>query len=87
MMFMWYHGGRKVLSATIHRSGKMTKSMFAVPAVSEGEVRTVKIEGSGWSNEIGPTGEKARQVVLVGCVIAVPANHINRGVRQFRFVE
>ena len=29
------------------RSGKITKSMFAVPAVSDGEVSTVKIEGSG----------------------------------------
>jgi hypothetical protein len=36
-----------VLSATIQRSGKITKSMFAVPAVSDGEVSTVKIEGSG----------------------------------------
>ena len=28
---MWYQGGRKVFSATSQRSGKMTKSMFAVP--------------------------------------------------------
>src|SRR6478736_2363892 len=36
MMFMWYHGGRKVSSATIHRSGKITKSTLAVPGVSDG---------------------------------------------------
>ncbi|MGX1210085.1 hypothetical protein AB7M42_000350 [Bradyrhizobium diazoefficiens] len=64
MMFMWYHGGRKVLSATIQRSGKITKSMFAVPAVSDGEVSTVKIDGSGWSKPIAPTGEKVRRSYL-----------------------
>ena len=57
MTFMWYQGGRKVFSATIQRSGKTTKSMLAVPGVSEGEVSTVKIEGSAWSNRMGPTGE------------------------------
>lgn len=57
MTFMWYQGGRKVFSATSQRSGKITKSMLAVPGVSEGEVSTVKIEGSAWSNRIGPTGE------------------------------
>src|SRR5260370_42351059 len=44
MIFMWYQGGRKVFSATAQRSGKMTKSMFAVPAVSDGDVSTVKID-------------------------------------------
>jgi len=38
-----------VSSATIQRGGKMTKSQLAVPGVSLGEVRTVKIDGSGWS--------------------------------------
>ena len=57
MMFMWYQGGRKVSSATIHRSGKTTKSTFAVPGVSDGAVSTVKIDGSAWSNSTGPTGE------------------------------
>ena len=33
---MWYHGGRKVSSATIHRSGKTTKSTFAVPGLQNG---------------------------------------------------
>ena len=31
----------------IQRSGKITKSMLAVPGVSDGAVSTVKIEGSG----------------------------------------
>jgi len=38
-----------VSSATLQRGGKITKSTFAVPGVSEGEVSTVKIDGSGWS--------------------------------------
>src|SRR5579883_1991643 len=45
----WNHGGRKVFYATSQRGGKITKSTFAVPDVSDGEVRTVKIDGSGWS--------------------------------------
>ena len=49
MMLRWNHGGRNVRSATIHRGGNTTKSTFAVPAVSEGDVSTVKIDGSGWS--------------------------------------
>ena len=36
----------------------MTKSIFAVPAVSDGAVSTVKIDGSGWSKAMAPTGEK-----------------------------
>ena len=57
MTFMWYQGGRKVFSATSQRSEKITKSMLAVPGVSDGEVSTVKMEGSAWSNRTGPTGE------------------------------
>lgn len=49
MTLRWNHGGRKVFSATIQRGGKMTKSQLAVPGVSDGLVRTVKIDGSGWS--------------------------------------
>ena len=45
----WNQGGRNVSSATLQRGGKMTKSTLATPARSEGEVSTVKIEGSGWS--------------------------------------
>src|SRR6185295_7852642 len=43
----WNHGGRKVSSATIQRGGKITKSQFATPACGEGDVSTVKIDGSG----------------------------------------
>ena len=49
IVLRWNHGGRKVSSATIQRGGKITKSQFAVPGISLGEVRTVKIDGSGWS--------------------------------------
>src|SRR5215212_9767886 len=34
-----------------YRGRKITKSQLAVPGVSDGDVSTVKIEGSGWSNE------------------------------------
>src|SRR5207244_4482999 len=47
-------GGRNVSSAAGQRGGKMTKSQFAVPGVSVGEVSTVKIEGSGWSKLMEP---------------------------------
>src|SRR5258705_9282831 len=49
MTLRWNQGGRKVSSATSQRGGKMTKSQLAVPTTSEGEVRTVKIDGSAWS--------------------------------------
>ncbi|CFO80005.1 Uncharacterised protein [Bordetella pertussis] len=45
----WNQGGRNVFSIARMRGGKMAKSMFAVPGVSEGDVSTVKIDGSGWS--------------------------------------
>jgi hypothetical protein len=35
----------------------MTKSTLAVPSSPDGAVSTVKIEGSGWSNRIAPTGD------------------------------
>ena len=54
MTLRWKYGGRKVYSATIQRGGKMTKSAFAVPAISDGDVSTVKIDGSGWSKLIVP---------------------------------
>ena len=54
----WYQGGRKVSSATSQRGGKITKSQFAVPGVSLGEVSTVKIDGSGWSWLIEPITTK-----------------------------
>ena len=66
MTFMWYQGGRNVFSATSQRSGKHTKSTFAVPGVSLGAVNTVKMLGSAWSNNSGPTGEKRRMSYLYG---------------------
>ena len=50
----WNQGGRNVSSATIQRGGKMTKSALARPGTSLGEVRTVKMHGSGWSKLIVP---------------------------------
>jgi hypothetical protein len=47
MMLRWNQGGRNVSSATIQRGGKITKSALARPGTSEGEVSTVKIDGSG----------------------------------------
>src|ERR1700727_1440440 len=49
MKLRWNQGGRKVCSATIQRGGKTTKSALAVPGISLGEVRTVYMDGSGWS--------------------------------------
>src|SRR3954452_25476302 len=45
----WNQGGRNVSSATVQRGGKMTKSALARPGVSDGLVRIVKVEGSGWA--------------------------------------
>ena len=50
MTFRWYHGGRKVCSAHIQRGGKITKSQTATPGSLDGQVSTVKIDGSGWSH-------------------------------------
>jgi len=66
MTLRWKYGGRKVCSATIQRGGKMTKSAFAVPAISDGDVSTVKIDGSGWSNETVLTALKRRRSYLYG---------------------
>ena len=46
IVLRWNHGGRNVCSATIQRGGKITKSTLATPGVCEGEVSTVKIDGS-----------------------------------------
>src|SRR5678816_3613168 len=45
----WNQGGRKVSSATDQRGGKMTKSQLATPGSPDGDVSTVKMDGSGWS--------------------------------------
>src|SRR5438552_2530142 len=62
----WNQGGRKVSSATIQRGGKITKSTFAVPGMSEGDVSTVKIDGSGWSKLIEPMVMKCAVSYLIG---------------------
>src|SRR6266581_13925 len=49
MTLRWNHGGRNVSSATSQRGGKIGRAQFATPGCPEGEVSTVKIEGSGWS--------------------------------------
>ena len=53
---MWVRLARKgltaahnVCSAQSHRGGKMTKSATATPGSFDGQVSTVKMEGSGWS--------------------------------------
>ena len=74
----WNHGGRKVSSATIQRGGKMTKSALARPGTSLGLVRTVKIDGSGWSKLIEPIDVEPLQLIAPGHVIAVPGDDIER---------
>ena len=51
-------------SATSQRSGKIRKSTFEVPGTPEGAVSTEKIDGSGWSKRMAPTGEKVRRSYL-----------------------
>src|SRR6476659_5755179 len=84
--FMWYQGGRNVFSATSQRSQKTTKSIFAVPGVSDGEVSTVKIEGSAWSNKIGHR-RISTQVIFVWVVVSVPRDHIERRALKVRHPE
>ena len=80
----WNHGGRNVSSPTSQRGGKITKSRFAVPGVSEARCSTVKIDGSGWSKLIEPIVLKRAQVVLVRRVVAVPGDHVQRRVADAR---
>jgi len=55
--------------------------MLAVPAVSDGDVSTVKIEGSGWSKPMAPTARTCADRIYRR-VIAVPRHHVDRRVRQ-----
>src|SRR5438132_12179254 len=73
----WYHGGRKVSSATSQRGGKITKSQLAVPGVSLGEVSTVKIDGSGWSWLIEPMVMKFAVSYLSGARLPCQATTLN----------
>src|SRR6476620_8851936 len=66
MTLRWNQGGRNVSSATIQRGGKMTKSQFAVPGVSDGDVSTVKIDGSGWSKLMEPITMKLAVSYFIG---------------------
>src|SRR5688572_2105513 len=66
MMLRWNQGGRKVRSATCQRGGKMTKSQFATPGTPDGDVSTVKIEGSEWSNVTVLTATKRSSGYLYG---------------------
>lgn len=59
--FRWKYGGRKVSSPTSQRGANTTKSTPARPGVSDGDVSTVKIDGSGWSYEIVPRTLKRRR--------------------------
>ena len=73
----WYQGGRNVSSATSQRGGKITKSQFAVPGVSLGEVSTVKIDGSGWSKLIEPIVMNRRVSYLYGARLPCQATTLN----------
>src|SRR6267378_3649261 len=73
----WKKGGRKVCSATIQRGGKITKSQFAVPGVSLGEVSTVKIDGSGWSKLIEPIAMKFAVSYFTGARLPCQATTLN----------
>src|SRR5204862_6727408 len=73
----WYQGGRKVSSATSQRGGKITKSQLAVPGVSDGDVSTVKIDGSGWSWLIEPMVMKFAVSYLSGARLPCQATTLN----------
>src|SRR5687768_14988333 len=73
----WYQGGRKVSSCTSQRGGKITKSQFAVPGVSDGEVSTVKIDGSGWSKLIEPSTMKFAVSYFSGARLPCQATTLN----------
>lgn len=55
----------------------MTKSQFAVPGVSLGEVRTVKIDGSGWSKLIVPIVMKLAVSYFTGARLPCHATTLN----------
>src|SRR5205085_7998902 len=73
----WYQGGRKVSSATSQRGGKITKSQLAVPGVSDGDVSTVKIDGSGWSKLIEPIVMKFAVSYFSGARLPCHATTLN----------
>jgi hypothetical protein len=66
-----------VFSITSQRGGKITKSQFAVPGVSLGEVSTVKIDGSGWSKLIEPIVMKRAVSYFSGASVPCQATTLN----------
>ncbi len=62
----WNQGGRKLCSATCQRGGKITKSQLATPGCPEGEVSTVKMDGSEWSKVTVLTAMKRARSYLQG---------------------
>src|SRR5687768_13683661 len=78
----WYQGGRKVSSCTSQRGGKITKSQLAVPGVSDGEVSTVKIDGSGWSKLIEPMVMKFAVSYFSGARLPCHATTLNGDCRS-----
>src|SRR6188768_3476598 len=77
MRLRWYQGGRKVSSATSQRGGKITKSQLAVPGVSDGDVSTVKIDGSGWSKLMDPIVMKFAVSYFMGTRLPCHATTLN----------
>src|ERR1700733_3425576 len=69
----WNQGERKVSSPTSQRGGKITKSMFAVPGMSDGAVSTEKIDGSGWSKLMVPITMKRERSYLYGAKLPCQA--------------
>src|SRR6476661_4667754 len=69
----WNQGGRKVCSATCQRGGNMTKSQLATPGVPEGDVSTVKMDGSEWSKLTVLTAMKRARLYLYGAPLPCQA--------------
>src|SRR5512141_1697475 len=86
--FRWNQGGRNVCSATSHRCGKTTKSTLARPAISDGDVSTVKIDGSGWSKLTEFSALKRARSYLYGaqvpCHATTSSGEWSMGARQRR---
>jgi hypothetical protein len=64
MMFMWYQGRAERVLCHQPALGEDDEVDVRRASLSEGAVSTVKIDGSGWSNSIAPTGEKVLRSYL-----------------------
>src|SRR5690606_41837717 len=60
----WKNGGRNVCSVTSHRPTNTARSSALRPCVSIGQVSTVLIDGSGWSNVTLPRALHFRRSYL-----------------------